>query len=734
MTHNEPSAELGKGTFMTMSHLILYGLIVVVGLCSCLSTRSKSGDRTCFQVYAPYSPEIDAGSDMAIVYGVDTTFAERAAQWCEKGYAVGMMTGIAWGGYDAYYVSSGVFKKEEVQTTKDGTLLMHGRSTTVGYNVPTEPYIEYLKKYIEPAVDFGVKAVFLEEPEYWAAAGWSEAFQKAWLKFYDEPWQPPDASVDAQYRASKLKYELYYRALKEVFAHTKARASARGRDIECYVPTHSLINYAHWGIVSPESHLSDMPELDGYVAQVWTGTARTPNILCGIAKERTFETAYLEYGQMFSMVRPTGRTVWFLADPVEDNPDRSWADYKKNYECTLVASLMWPEVRHFEVMPWPDRIFKGTYPKVDLDTRSGDRESIPADYASELLVVFNALNDMDQKDVHYDTGTRGIGVLVSDSMMFQRAAPHPSDRALGDFYGLALPLVKAGIPVDVVQLENVVYAGCLTPYKVLLLTYEYQKPLRPAYHDALVRWVRRGGALLYVGDGSDPYHHVREWWNDNGRTATRPDEELFTRLGVVPGKDAVPQRVGRGWVYVAQEKPSQLQHEKSGAEKVQRWVAELLACLDEPMLTKNYLMVRRGPYVVAAVLDESVSDGPLRVTGAFVDLFDASLPIVRERIVAPNERAFLYDLDWARRNGQVAKVAAASARIRNENVRGRRLSFTARGPKSTTAVARILLPGMPTSISMNPAVDFTHEWDPVSSTVRLSFSNQAEDLSLVLTW
>jgi hypothetical protein len=47
-------------------------------------------------------------------------------------------------------------------------------------------------------------------------------------------------------------------------------------------------------IVSPESSLAQRDGCDGYIAQVWTGTARTPNVYRGIRKERTFETAYLE--------------------------------------------------------------------------------------------------------------------------------------------------------------------------------------------------------------------------------------------------------------------------------------------------------------------------------------------------------------------------------------------------------------------------------------------------------
>ena len=68
------------------------------------------------------------------------------------------------------------------------------------------------------------------------------------------------------------------------------------------------------------------------------------------------------------------------------------------------------------------------------------------------------------------SGTRGTGVLVSDTMMFQRAAPNPSDPNLGAFYGLALPLLKRGLPVEPVQIENANAPGNLSPYPLLLLT------------------------------------------------------------------------------------------------------------------------------------------------------------------------------------------------------------------------------------------------------------------------
>src|SRR5207247_2885771 len=137
--------------------------------------------------------------------------------------------------------------------------------------------------------------------------------------------------------ASKLKYYHSRKALAEVFAFVKAYGKEHGRDIKCYVPTHSMINYAHWGIVSPESSLLDVGA-DGFIAQVWTGTARTPNFYDGVERQRTLETAFLEYGAMQNIVRAGGQRVGYLNDPIEDNAHHPWWDYPTNWAATLARS------------------------------------------------------------------------------------------------------------------------------------------------------------------------------------------------------------------------------------------------------------------------------------------------------------------------------------------------------------------------------------------------------------
>ena len=234
--------------------------------------RPQQEERLSFQTDGPYRPRVRLNADVAMVYGIDKTLPDRIKAWRDAGYIVHVMTGVAWGEYQDYYFGrwDGKHREDEAQQMSSGERIGHGGD--IYYISPGEDYGRYLCEGIQRALDAGAQAIHLEEPEYWVRAGWSGSFKREWQKFYNEPWIAPDSSPDAQYRASKLKYYLYKRTLAEVFDFVKAYGKAHNRDIKCYVPTHSMINYASWGIVSPESSLLGVGA-DGFIAQIWTGTA-----------------------------------------------------------------------------------------------------------------------------------------------------------------------------------------------------------------------------------------------------------------------------------------------------------------------------------------------------------------------------------------------------------------------------------------------------------------------------
>ncbi len=685
-------------------------------------------ERTCFQTGGAWSPRGNLRSDVAIVYGIDTNLPARVATWREHGYRIHVMTGVAWGQYQDYLYGrfDGINHEDEAQMDREGHKIGHGGD--VYYMCPGTNYGKFLCVGVQRALEAGAEAIHLEEPEFWDRAGYEEGFKREWRGYYHEDWQPPDSSVDARWRAGKLKYFLYRRALQQVFDYVQAYNQRTGRHVRCYVPTHSLPNYAQWCIVSPESSLAQLNGCDGYIAQVWTGTSREPNRFRGEVRSRTFETAFLEYGAMQNLVRATGRSVWYLNDPIEDNPNHDWADYRSNWESTLTASLFQPEISKFEVAPWPERVFGGRYPR---SVAPAERQPIPAAYATELQTVFNTLNNLKQSRVKWDCGTTGIGVLVSDSLMFQRGQPTPSDPHLGNFYGLAMPLLKHGLPVTPVQLENVTLPHYLDGFRVLLLSYDGQKPLSPEVHAPLADWVKRGGVLVFCDQDADPYLKVREWWNSNGNTFVTPRQHLFEQLGIT---DSIASdqfnRVGKGGLIWLRERPVAFSASKEGAERIvaATQLADGKAGLN--WRETNYLLLRRGPYTVAAGLDESVDGKPHSLHGRFVNLFDSELRVLTDVSIVPGSRWFLLDLDAARA-GQLHLLASACKTVLQKQSQDQ-VSFTVEGVGETPAIMLLESTRAPASVTLDGKSLATFEYSARERLLWIHFENEAAPRELVV--
>lgn len=717
--------------------------------------QRQADERLSFQTSGPWSPRTNLNADVAMVYGIGPRFPELLQTWRDHGYTVQVMTGVAWGGYQDYLNGKfdGQNHWDQAQTDSAGKMILHGGNASIPYISPGEDYGKYLTQGIRRVLDAGAGAVYLEEPEFWARSGWEENFKREWKSYYGEEWRAPDSSPDAQYRASKLKYFLYRRALAQIFDFVSNYGKERGRSIPCYVATHSLINYANWRIVSPESSLIKVGAA-GYIAQIWTGTARTPNYYDGERKERTFETAFLEYGAMQNLVRASGRRIWYLNDPIEDDPNHDWADYRSNWESTLTASLLQPEVWRYEVMPWPDRVFNSKHPVQSITTKMSVHEQeqapvgtglggfhqttgvtmvpIPHAYETELQSVIGALGEMKQPDVRWEiAGTRHVGVLVSDTMMFERAAPDASDASLGSFYGIAMPLVKRGIPVEPVQIESATTPGFLDSYKLLFLTYEGQKPPDPAFHQALASWVRNGGALVVIDNDDDPYNRVREWWNTAPNSYTTPREQLFEQLGI-PKDAAGFYRIGRGVVLSERVSPAALTYRTDGGEVLRGFARQAAEAVHLPWRETSALVLRRGPWVIAAGLMESIPNArPYVLHGEFVDLFDPNLRLLKDVSIAPGTRMLLLDLNSTRRRTRPTIVAAA-CRVRREQATKNQLSFMADGIADTNAAVRIETHLRPTAVVVGDAPLPRNQFAVDGDTLLLHFPNSVDPIRVTV--
>ncbi len=228
-------------------------------------------------------------------------------------------------------------------------------------------------------------------------------------------------------------------------------------------------------------------------------------------------------------------------------------------------------------------------------------------------------------------------------MMFQRFPTHKSyeDPQLSNFYGMVIPLLKRGIPVETVHMENLGFAGTLKDIKVLVMSYSNMKPQSVKVNEQLAQWVKHGGILIYYGRDSDPFQEVKEWWNTNGKNYAGPSAHLFQLMHINPSENKMMYSYGKGKMFIEKQDPKELVltpgKESSFLRLIQKaYENEAKAGM---LKTKNYFYLERGSYNIASVMDESVSAEPLHIKGPVIDMFDPLLPVLQEKIINPGQQS-----------------------------------------------------------------------------------------------
>ena len=735
--------------------------------------REKEEIKTGFQEIEPWSSEIDLQTDFVMVYGLNESLESRMQQYRERGYKVHLMLGCAWGNYKEYLCGKWDGKEhwDECQTDRKGNPILHGVDTP--YMVPTLSFIQYLTEHLCTLIDKGITEIYMEEPEFWEAGGYSEAFKKEYLAYYGVDWEPPHTNINAKYRSSRLKAYLYGRLIRHLSRNIKEYGRKTGKEIHFYVATHSLVNYAQWKIMSPESRLLDVDEVDGFIAQVWTGTSGTGNVYGGHYRSRTFETAYLEYGIMQELVKGTDKEVWFLQDPVEDNPEHGWEEDADKYKKTLTAALFWSDVDHYEVCPWPNRVFKGRYPRkvglaegmIPTEDMEGAK-NIPDTYATFLASMIQTLGDMTKGED--ETEKDAVGVFLADSCLYQRTYPDhveqhgrkinlsgmedwmnhlifqkEEDRqllmsmekmeyaykeccAFPDWFGLTLPLLKYGLPIQPVYFDHMVrYDEYLKKYRYLILSYEFMKPESEEFHHKLVEWVKQGGTLFYIGKDFDPYNYLQEWWQKF--SCDTPAQHLFAEFGMDKEPANGCYRIGEGNVLVWNEVPALLSVNEAIADKYRNWIQEGLKMGGYHWNMCNYLSVRRDPYIVIASMQESDTGSVYTKEGLFVDLYEDKYPVVERVLVEPGQEKLLFDLEKIKDD---VRIIATAARIENMVCENGQLSIEAKAIDHIQVNMRIRLPGKTEDLCAHTEsgknMELQSVWDEKSRTVLLSYRSNNE--------
>lgn len=370
-------------------------------LCICCSGWSQQClfPKTTFQSSHLWRPISDLKTDAVLIYDVKDvdgeSFEYRVNSWRIHGYRPQLMISFSWG-EDSLHK----FKR---QTLPSGKYRMHG---SVPYLIPDEAFCKYIFRHkVKRAIDAGIKEIVFEEPEFYILCN-------------------PEIN-------DSCKNKILLNALQLIISLTKKYSQDNQKDIRCFVATHSIFNYANWGIISPEILLSRIDGLDGIIGQVWQDTAKNPFD----NRITTFEQAYLEYTSLSALMNSSNQELFFLTDPVGDK-QKTWEEYREGYLATTIAMCMISNVNHYEVLPWPHRIFEYRY---KLNGKSSNLDPIPSDFFSLILILNQIMAELPKQ-----TPKDCCNVLISNQLMKGDGEGNMRTIFLQKYYQQLFPLIRIG--------------------------------------------------------------------------------------------------------------------------------------------------------------------------------------------------------------------------------------------------------------------------------------------------
>jgi len=274
------------------------------------------------------------------------------------------------------------------------------------------------------------------------------------------------------------------------------------------------------------------------------------------------------------------------------------------------------------------------------------------------------------------TPTSGIAVAIADTSMYQ----NNETAKLQGLYGMLIPLINRGIPVSSFVMERVQDKNYANLYKIIVLSYEEFKPIKPEMNIALAEWVKRGGSLIILDYDSDELDKDDYfWWRKIGFET--PLEHLLAQF-----KDGY----GNGNVIQEKISPSEFANAESASKKYLPLIDTAIKNTPIPMKleTPGTFCMKRGEYIVAHSLKEDVS-----LKGKFVDIFDTNLPVINDIKLKPGESGLYKDVTEILKNGKTPVVLQTSLRLISQEYENDELKFVVKGPEETPGVARLFLAG-----------------------------------------
>lgn len=271
--------------------------------------------------------------------------------------------------------------------------------------------------------------------------------------------------------------------------------------------------------------------------------------------------------------------------------------------------------------------------------------------------------DLAKRSVRWQTSTRNVAVLFSDTALMTSMSESTSDK-LARIFTLWLPFARAGIPPTILSFAGLSQAEPSRKTVFGITSFAFQCP-RKQELVALAQWLREGGILLLF-DAATTSRGLKlgtpaTAGSGDGSRECQAQKEFFDLVGlpreIVPGT----YRVQEGWLFYYADSPNALTRnlEKQGALVDQlRAAAEITGA---PLDIKPYSVVTVGHITAGWMAPACPSNGFLLV-GDYIDMLNPELRVVRSPRFGPNHIFLLKRLGSMPASSR-ARVEASTADI-----------------------------------------------------------------------
>lgn len=472
------------------------------------------GARTTFQVSAPFDGSMALPADMVMVYDTE----DRG--WAGQGYTMAAMQMMNKADGNEYHTQH----PEDLQIQADGRGIYgsqpgEGRpwndiiSESSRNSYQSQEFIDWQKQRLTRMVEnYHPQTVVFEEPEYFRRGLYGEGYKELWKQHYGSDWVDPISSPEAVLLSQRLNVALECNAIHQLSDHYKSLNPSGLFG----VAAHSHFNYRAHDITAGIYSMAATGKVDAIIGQAWSDTIKHSFLYNGREIQRPFLLGYLEYATYIDAAVKNDAQLFALIDPMSDEREKHTEEQLRALNRHQVASsLMHPEINRWENCIWPDRAFR----------------DVSGDYKTELLSIYNALNDVSGEAYALTAGTPGVTYLMSDTFTWQITGQNWCEDPKQSYYGVAMPLIDDGIPLEIAAMDYLNSAEDLQGVSLLIVSYDSMKPMSEQVNRAIADWVKQGGTLLYVG-GHDAYEKVAsEWWNQPGMGGS-PFNNLLSHLGL----------------------------------------------------------------------------------------------------------------------------------------------------------------------------------------------------------